>query len=62
MKVTEEQLADSLNLVAMVAIRKIEVSPMMMGLYLDQLDLIDYEDFDRAIKYFYNCIVLALHH
>ena len=55
MKVTEEQLIDSLNLLAMVAIRKIEINPMMVGLYLDDLDLINYEDFDRALKYFYNC-------
>jgi hypothetical protein len=56
MSITRETLADALNLLAAVSLKKIEVTSMMIDdIYAEDLNDISREDFDRAIKHFYNC-------
>ncbi len=55
MLITKEMLIDALNLLANVSPKKIEVTDLMVGLCWEDLRNLDREDFDRAIKHFYNC-------
>lgn len=55
MFITRETLIDSLNLLATVSPRKVEISELMIGIYEDDLSNLNKSDFDRAIKHFYNC-------
>lgn len=48
-------IVNSLNLLAMVSLRKIEVSDLMVSIYVSNLIAIEPDDFDRAIGHFYNC-------
>jgi hypothetical protein len=60
MLITREILADSLNLLAAVSIKKIEVTESMIQMCWEDVMNLEKEDFDRAIKHFYNCRIFPV--
>jgi hypothetical protein len=60
MLITREILADSLNLLAAVSTKKIEVTESMTQMCWEDVMNLEKEDFDRAIKHFYNCRIFPV--
>jgi hypothetical protein len=60
MLITKEMLIDALNLLAAVSLKKIEVTNSMITLCWEDLRTLQQEDFNRAIKHFYNCRIFPV--
>jgi hypothetical protein len=60
MLITKEILVDSLNLLAAVSLKKIEVTESMIQMCWEDVMNLEKEDFDRAIKHFYNCRIFPV--